>query len=409
MKQELELLYEKQKKNSRLSKTDGKKFIDISTKMLNEDNELIYEYLFKIGPEYGMESFMRHLKSLKKDEKDRKIQRFLEQPEFKKNNSNTALKRGLILSREIFNQDLGIEQSLKVLGQTCKVAIKSSKSGVNSQIINYTYQDFVIAVNPKFYNIEMSKYIFIEEYLVYIDEIFRNTVFPKLDLKMEIDSKYQLEILKWFKSFKTRFNLNAKEMENINSYIESWPEDLKKILFEDNDMVAVYGKDIEPKESDKPKEEIDIVKEIFQDKDIFNQMIDSIKEMEKGFLIKDKELEKVTANLSFYRTEYEKIKLENNKLQNQLDNLIKTNKIEIEKKEELSIENNKLKEMIKELKEKEEKYQQQVEDVFANSEIMKKSTVDGFKKTLGSNLRIYYKEFEDIKDEKVDELSLIHI
>ena len=192
-------------------------------------------------------------------------------------------------------------------------------------------------------------------------------------------------------------------MENINSYIESWPEDLKKILFEDNDMVAVYGKDIEPKESDKPKEEIDIVKEIFQDKDIFNQMIDSIKEMEKGFLIKDKELEKVTANLSFYRTEYEKIKLENNKLQNQLDNLIKTNKIEIEKKEELSIENNKLKEMIKELKEKEEKYQQQVEDVFANSEIMKKSTVDGFKKTLGSNLRIYYKEFEDIKDEKVDE------
>ncbi len=55
------------------------------------------------------------------------------------------------------------------------------------------------------------------------------------------------------------------------------------------------------------------------------------------------------------------------------------------------------------LKENEHKYQKQINEAYSTNEIMKQSAVDGFKKKLGSSLRMYYQDFMDIQDEIVDE------
>lgn len=406
MIEELKSLYEKQRKKGGLNKADGERASEIITELLKKDNELAYEYMMKISPEYGVEPFSIHLNTLDKETRDKKIQTFLDNQEFKENNSNMGFKRGLVLAREIFKQKLGSSRVLRVLGETCKVAIKTSKSGVNSQIIGYTYQDFIKMVDRKFFNIDVSKYSDMEEYETYMGKVFVNTVFPDADIKIAIPFKYQLLVLKWLTSFKTVYELDSNEKGKVYIYSGKWSEELRKMVLEDEDINRRYGQYIavEKIEDKSPIEEKSKSEDKnFNDRDIFKEILNDISELEKRFTIKDKQVEKTISNLSFYKTENEKLKKEKEMLQERVDKLSKTNEIETEERYRLNMENNKLKEEIEKLKANEKINQKQVEEVFANNEIMKKSAVDGFKSKLGSSLRSYYYEFQDIEDEKVDE------
>ena len=194
---ELDKLYEKQKKNSKLNKADAQKAYDILLQLLKEDNILVYDYLMKLSPEYGVLALVEYMKSLNDNKQIlEKINIFLNHDEFQKNPNNMGYKRGLVLAAEVFNNKIGLNETIKILGETCKVGITTSKSGVNSQISKYTYQDFINSIDNKFFNINIEDNKYLDSYGDYIEQILFNTIFADEKFNIDISPKEQIDY--WF-------------------------------------------------------------------------------------------------------------------------------------------------------------------------------------------------------------------
>ena len=413
---ELDKLYEKQRENSKLGKGDAQKAYDIVLQLLEEDNILVYDYLMKLSPEYGVLALIEHMKSLR-DEKliSEKIQIFLNHDEFQKNPNNMGYKRGLVLAAEVFNNKFSFNQTIKVLGETCKIGVITSKSGINSQIARYTYQDFIDSIDNLFFNIEVKNNKYLDNYGDYIEQILINTIFADKKFNIDISTKEQMDVLIFLSHINNSSKLSKDEIQNMNYHISTWADEIKEVLLNHEEVMRKYEKYID-KQVDTTEIEIsskdhrkslaikgqDEDKKV-DEKTIFNKLLEDIGKLEKRFLIKDKQVNKLIANLDFYKGEYEKFKKQSEDLQRKLDNLIEKNQLVMERNKALNLENNSIKDELNKLKENERRYQEQVDEVFSTNEIMKRSAVDGFKKKLGSSLRMYYQDFMDIQDEVVDE------
>lgn len=397
---ELDKLYEKQKKNSKLNKADAQKAYDILLQLLKEDNILVYDYLMKLSPEYGVLALVEYMKSLNDNKQIlEKINIFLNHDEFQKNPNNMGYKRGLVLAAEVFNNKIGLNETIKILGETCKIGITTSKSGVNSQISKYTYQDFINSIDNKFFNINIEDNKYLDSYGDYIEQILFNTIFADEKFNIDISPKEQIDVLVFLSHINNSRELSEYEIKNMNTHISTWADEIKEGLFEHEGFMKKYGKYIDKKSpavEEYKKHEVD-------ENTIFNKLLEAIRELENRFLLKDKQVDKLIANLDFYKGEYEKLKKQNENLKSNLDNLKARNQIMTEENKRLNLENNRIKDELNKLKENEHKYQKQINEAYSTNEIMKQSAVDGFKKKLGSSLRMYYQDFMDIQDEIVDE------
>lgn len=396
---ELDKLYEKQKKNSKLNKADAQKAYDILLQLLKEDNILVYDYLMKLSPECGVLALVEYMKSLNDNKQIlEKINIFLNHDEFQKNPNNMGYKRGLVLAAEVFNNKIGLNETIKILGETCKVGIKTSKSGVNSQISKYTYQDFINSIDNKFFNINIEDNKYLDSYGDYIEQILFNTIFADEKFNIDISPKEQIDVLVFLSHINNSRELSEYEIKNMNTHISTWADEIKEGLLEHEGFMKKYGKYI-----DKKSPAVEDKKHEVDENTIFNKLLEAIRELENRFLLKDKQVDKLIANLDFYKGEYEKLKKQNENLKSNLDNLKARNQIITEENKRLNLENNRIKDELNKLKENEHKYQKQIDEAYSTNEIMKQSAVDGFKKKLGSSLRMYYQDFMDIQDEIVDE------
>lgn len=446
---ELNSYYEKQKLSKKLNKKDSEKVIEILINYLqtSELNIEVMDLLMTFLPDVGINAFVKYLKDQELNKCIESLDFILNSKEFLENLTNKSVKRGLALAAFLNNENFDPHLVKKTITKTTEIAITTSKTGINSKIIESTLNEFSKRIKQEFYTDDDMVFDLNDREFHFIFKTFFNSYFNNND-KFNVTAENQLNLLKWLNALGNKVHLDQDEKNNLNINISKWTpkhkEDLKNQAMEivkfipyinqkleeigknqhdqiqdidnklkDNDKNNEVNNNVNNKENNKENNKIDgntqtklsnnIELQDHKDiKEVLNKFSQEFKFIENHILKNEIKSTKLEQNLEFYKSEHLKLNEEIENLKSKNENTLKINK-ELEKSKEIS--NIKVQELHKEIEMLTNKitgYEANIKILHETNNIIDTNSLVEFKNKLSTKLKSEYSLFNQVKNEEVD-------
>ncbi|ABW19572.1 hypothetical protein [Alkaliphilus oremlandii] len=239
--QKLNDLFNKQSLKNKLNKGDSQQAYKYLQIYLEEsDHSDLYNYLMTFAPEVGMSVFAKYLKKLDGETRKVQLSKFFNSELFKENRNNMSTKRGMALVALLYKEQFSQDEIEDALVEVCRIIMNTTKSGINSQIIENVSREFIDSVDTGFFeNYKVSKNIDKNDFCN-IEQIFCNVAFQNITDKVNVSPKKQLSILYWLMNFNNTTTVNTEQINIMINKIRAWLPEFKRVVIEDGALMRQY-------------------------------------------------------------------------------------------------------------------------------------------------------------------------
>ncbi|HHV82461.1 MAG TPA: hypothetical protein GXX43_02190 [Tepidanaerobacter syntrophicus] len=234
--QDLELLLDKYKRNSKLNANDSEnamKWIECLLKNEPHYLEKAIEYVFEFSNDIGISAFFNYYKMADEEEKMKTIEKFTTCKEFETNLSNKSVNRataliGLMLKEN--PEDSNINYLLKA---ATRLILGKNKKDISKQCAEYFRKNIIDTAGDEFFNLKINEAIFTEEDFNLLKKWVIVSAFTAEEL---YKPQVLLKLLQWLTDQNYEVNFSNEDIDAILPYYEKWDAEIKAVL--DNSPLA---------------------------------------------------------------------------------------------------------------------------------------------------------------------------
>lgn len=431
-------LYEKFKKNSKLSVADKEKAKEILINLLkdNETREAAIELIIKFPEDTGIAAYIEYYKTLNNENQKSLNRVFINNKEFHVNNSFRNINRGTALIGYMFKENQGSFAGF-ILKNVCDVSINSKSKEISSKVIEAFQKNILNDYSENLLSIRLDRYDDKEYYK--IERVIINAAFESVK-GQTLKPVSQYGILSWLLKSERKMKFTGHEKDLVQNALNNWPDEIKKMIHSDNEFKSAYEgtinldevmstKNIETtiitepneiyiteekneakttniknqpvKSNDQPKEESKVKSGRL--KDTLLKIVKEVDELESDLKSKDEKIETLKEILNSTQKQYEQKMFENEKLAQKNNGITEENymlKSEINKTKtelrQIEVELNKIKASELENKKK-------IEALLDMDNREDSNALKEFKNKLAGKLKYHYMDFKEVEDYKMNE------
>lgn len=235
----LDVLCEKEKKNSRLSAANNNFVEDALVELLEDKKnwDVVFDYLFEFRNQ--TDSYIKYYKKVDTVTREELNTRFVTREEFRKNINNKGANRCIKIIEGLLAEKADPSHIIFLLKQICNTILVNGKKDVTKTNAN----DFRKALFNKnmdmLSDINLSEYALTEKEYYNIEKVFIDSAF--IITSGSIVPKSQYSILKWLSHSGKNTQTTEIQRNLVKEACNKWPEETRQILFNSPDITGYFG------------------------------------------------------------------------------------------------------------------------------------------------------------------------
>lgn len=431
-------LYEKFKKNSKLSVADKEKAKEILINLLkdNETREAAIELIIKFPEDTGIAAYIEYYKTLSFDKQINLNKSFVSNKEFLANTSFRSINRGTALIGNMLREGQ-FGSAFYIMKNVCRLIGNGNSKGVAPKIIDAFQKNIINEHDKGLLSIKLEK---CEDKDYYnIEKVMINSAF-ELIKEQPVKPVTQYGILTWLFKSGRKIKFTGHEKGLVQNVLNNWPDEIKKMIYGDEELKNAYEGTInfnevmntksvetvtitEPNETYKierknedenkiakkqPTENYDQPKEENKAKsgrlkDTLLRIAKEVEELESDLKSKDEKIETIKVILNSTQKQYEQKMFENEKLAQKNDNITVENNTLRNEVENKRIELKLLEDELNKLKASEFENKKKIEALLDMDNREDSYALKEFKNKLAGKLKYHYTDFKEVEDYKMSE------
>ncbi|NLU11361.1 MAG: hypothetical protein GXW90_10610 [Tepidanaerobacter acetatoxydans] len=255
--QDLDLLVEKYKRNSKLGLNDSEAAMEGIQFLLRGDTQFRgrgMEYVFEFPNDIGVNAFFNYYRVLDEEEKNKAIQELMTCKEFGVNLSNKSVNRATALIGLMLKENPEDGNINHILKSATQLILGKNKKEISNQCAEYFRRNVIDTAGDKLFDMKIDKIVFTDEDFYLLKSWVIASVFTSEEL---YKPAVQLKVLQWLTGQDYKVHFSQEDKNAILPYYEKWDNEIKAIL-NDSPLAEMFEDiplpDDMNKESGKPEE-----------------------------------------------------------------------------------------------------------------------------------------------------------